>query len=112
MNESNAATWLDPGMVACYADETGLQGAEARIFEELRPLMGSWSMLDVGVGAGRTTRHFAPAVADYTGVDISPSMVEHCRRHFGSERRRFNVIDVRELSMLGTRRFDFVLFSF
>jgi ubiquinone/menaquinone biosynthesis C-methylase UbiE len=112
MNQLNAATWLDPGMVACYADQTGLQPAEARILEELRPRMGSWSMLDVGVGAGRTTRHFAPAVADYTGVDISPSMVKHCHRHFGSEQRRFEVTDVRELSTLGKRRFDFVLFSF
>jgi SAM-dependent methyltransferase len=109
---SNAATWLDPGMVACYAQASGLQAPEARILEELRRRMSAWAMLDVGVGAGRTTRHFAPAVADYTGVDISPSMVAHCRRHFDSEQRRFEVADVRELSMLGKHRFDFVLFSF
>jgi SAM-dependent methyltransferase len=112
MNELNAATWLDPGMVACYAGASGLQAPEARILEELRPHMGAWAMLDVGVGAGRTTRHFAPAVADYTGADISPSMVAHCRRHFDSGQRHFVLADVRELSMLGERRFDFVLFSF
>ena len=112
MNPLNAATWLDPGMVSCYAGHSGLQEPEARILEELRPRMGGWSMLDVGVGAGRTTRDFAPAVAEYTGVDISPSMVEHCRRHFGSDQRRFELADVRELSLLGQRRFDFVLFSF
>ncbi|TFZ06029.1 class I SAM-dependent methyltransferase [Ramlibacter henchirensis] len=112
MKQLNAATWLDPGMVACYAGDTGLQGAEARILSELRPRMGAWSMLDVGVGGGRTTRHFAPAVADYVGVDISPSMVEHCRREFGSGHCRFEVTDVRELSALGKRRFDLVLFSY
>jgi SAM-dependent methyltransferase len=112
MDRLNAATWLAPDIAAFYARESGLQPAEARILEELRPQMESWSMLDIGVGGGRTTRHFAPAVADYTGVDISPLMVEHCRRQFGSARCRFHVMDVRNLSALGTSRYDLVLFSF
>lgn len=108
----NEATWLDPGLAAFYAVDTRLQGAEARILAELRPRMGSWSMLDVGVGAGRTTQHFAPVVAEYLGVDISPSMVAQCRRRFTAEPCRFEVADVRELAALGRHRFDFVLFSF
>jgi len=109
--QSNVATWTDPDFVAYYAKQTRLQPPEARILEELRPLLASWSMLDVGVGGGRTTRHFAPAVADYVGVDISPSMVAHCSRHFGSRNCRFEVMDARELARLGRHRFDFVLFS-
>jgi len=112
MKPPNADTWLDPGMVESYAHHTGLQPPEARIFEELRPCLAGGAMLDVGVGAGRTTRHFAPAVAEYLGVDLSPSMVEHCRRQFGSQHCRFQVADVRELSALGRHRFDFVLFSY
>jgi SAM-dependent methyltransferase len=112
MDPRNAATWLDPALVDFYAGDTGLQGAEARILDELRPRMGAWSMLDLGVGGGRTTTHFAPAVADYIGVDISPAMVEHCREHFRSTRCRFEVLDARALATLGAQRFDFVLFSF
>jgi SAM-dependent methyltransferase len=112
MNPLNATTWLDAGMVASYAGDTGLQAPEARILGELRARMAGGSMLDIGVGAGRTTRHFAPAVAEYVGVDISPWMVEHCRRHFASAGARFEVADVRDLSAFGPRRFDFVLFSF
>ena len=112
MTPLNTSTWLDAARVGDYAGDAGLQAAEARILGELRPRMAGWSMLDIGVGAGRTTAHFAPAVADYLGVDISPWMVEHCRRHFDAPRRRFDVADVRELSALGGERFDFVLFSF
>jgi SAM-dependent methyltransferase len=111
-NQLNTTTWLDPEIAASYEGETVLQGAEALILEELRPLMRDWSMLDVGVGAGRTTHHFAPAVAEYIGVDISPPMVEACRRHYGSEHRRFEVVDVLDLSRYGNQRFDFVMFSF
>ena len=112
MTPLNAATWLDPQLVAFYTADTRLQPPEARIFQELRPRMASWSMLDIGVGAGRTTRHFAPVVADYTGVDISPPMVEHCGREWRSPTSRFEVADVRDLSAFGEGRFDFVLFSF
>ncbi|MGZ5179869.1 MAG: class I SAM-dependent methyltransferase [Ramlibacter sp.] len=112
MDTLNSATWLAPDIAAFYAKASGLQPAEARILEELRPQMDRWAMLDIGVGGGRTTQHFAPAVADYTGIDISPSMVEHCRRRFGSSRCRFDVVDVRRLSVLGTSRYHLVLFSF
>jgi SAM-dependent methyltransferase len=112
MNPLNTRTWLDPALVDFYAGDTGLQGAEARILDELRPRMGAWSMLDVGVGGGRTTAHFAPAVAEYVGVDISPGMVERCRHRFASAKRGFEVLDVRDLATLGRQRFDFVLFSF
>jgi SAM-dependent methyltransferase len=112
MSALNTSTWFDPRIVAFYANDTALQPAEARILDALRPAMRAWSMLDIGVGAGRTTRHFAPAVADYTGVDISPGMVEQCRRQFRAPHCRFHVADVRNLSALGEGRFDFVLFSF
>ncbi|WP_427912762.1 class I SAM-dependent methyltransferase [Ramlibacter sp. MMS24-I3-19] len=112
MNALNAATWLDPQLVAFYAADSSLQPPERQILDELRPRMARWSMLDIGVGGGRTTRHFAPVVAEYTGVDISPSMVEHCRREWRSPTCRFEVADVRDLSAFGERRFDFVLFSF
>ena len=111
MDALNTATWLDPGIVSSYEGDTELQPAEARIFDELRPRLAGWSMLDIGVGAGRTAFHLAPLAADYLGVDISPHFVESCRRQFGSQ-GRFEVADARNLSSMGEGRFDFVLFSF
>lgn len=112
MTDVNAATWRDPGLVAFYAADQVLQPAEARILAELQPRMAPWSMLDIGIGGGRTTRHFAPLVAQYTGIDIAPGMVAHCRRSFAAPHCRFEVADVRDLSPLGGACFDFVLFSF
>ncbi len=69
-------------------------------------------MLDIGVGSGRTTAHFAPVAREYVGVDLSPLMIEHCRRSFGGSNCTFEVADVRALSVFGDNRFDFLLFSF
>lgn len=70
-------------------------------------------MLDVGIGAGRTTAHFAPLAGQYVGVDYSAAFIEHCRKEFGeSETVRFLVIDARDLDGQGLGRFDFILFSF
>jgi SAM-dependent methyltransferase len=66
-------------------------------------------MLDIGVGGGRTTRHFAPLVHSYIGVDLSERMVRVSRRRF--PRERFEMADVRALPFADSS-FDFVLFSF
>lgn len=71
-------------------------------------------MLDLGVGGGRTSRHFAPLVADYIGVDYSPEMIAACQQRFGDSLReaRFEVADARDLSRFPDNYFDFILFSF
>jgi SAM-dependent methyltransferase len=66
-------------------------------------------MLDIGVGAGRTTLHFAPRVRAYFGIDLSHAMIRTCRRRFPG--RNFQVADVRALPF-GDGAFDFILFSF
>jgi SAM-dependent methyltransferase len=67
-------------------------------------------LLDVGVGAGRTTPHFAPLADEYLGIDFSPAMVDTCHARFPD--LRFDVADVRDLSGLPDGAFDVVLFSF
>ena len=79
-------------------------------------LLGSWLstavMLDIGIGAGRTTRHLLSRVKSYCGIDYSETMVSLCRNRFGtSEKQSFEVMDARSLSMADDT-FDFVLFSY
>lgn len=112
MLDANALVYAAPDVVSAYAGTPKLQAAEARILEQCRPLLRQAAMLDVGVGGGRTTAYFAPAVREYVGVDISPPMVELCRRTFREGHCRFEVADVRALSGLADGQFDFVLFSF
>ncbi len=102
------------GSLSFYAGKKQrLYPAEASVIERFE---GSWQsirMLDIGIGAGRTTAHFAPLAGEYVGVDYGAAFVEHCREVFGeSESVRFSVADAREFDTLGLGRFDFILFSF
>ncbi|WP_299615592.1 class I SAM-dependent methyltransferase [Pelagibius sp.] len=71
-------------------------------------------LLDIGVGAGRTTARFAAAVRDYVGADYSPSMVEAVTRKFAGklENARFEQADARDLGNHAEGSFDAILFSF
>lgn len=101
-------------VVSEYASFDFLLWPEKAILEELRPKLADARMLDVGVGAGRTTLHFAPLVREYVGIDFSPSMIEACRTRFAgtSWNVAFDVADVRDLTGFDSASFDFVLFSF
>lgn len=101
-------------VVSEYASFDFLLAPERTILEELGPSLAGARMLDVGVGAGRTTLHFAPLVAEYVGIDISPAMIEACRKRFAESAwsATFAVCDARDLLRFDSASFDFVLFSF
>jgi ubiquinone/menaquinone biosynthesis C-methylase UbiE len=104
--------WREKGIVRKYKKANELFPQERRLIEQLGPKLGEMDMLDLGVGAGRTTEFFAPLAKSYLGSDVSPEMVEACRSafgHFGNS--RFQVVDVRKIDA-ADESFDFVLFSF
>ena len=79
----------------------------------LRDQLNQMDMLDLGVGAGRTSFIFAALRRTYVGVDYAKSMVEICRNRFGeNSRQRFVCLDAADLSSLGDQAFDLILFSF
>ena len=67
-----------------YARESHLQPAEEAILGRLLPQLPAAAMLDLGVGGGRTTLHFAKWVRSYVGVDLSDTMIERCERRFAA----------------------------
>src|SRR5947209_4634688 len=83
-----------------YGREETLQPPEESILRTIKESLKGARMLDVGVGGGRTTVHFAPLVKSYVGIDYSEQMIEVCRERFGevSNRFTFQVADVRSLS--------------
>jgi ubiquinone/menaquinone biosynthesis C-methylase UbiE len=93
-----------------YINEFELQAPESEILDELRNELPGLKMLDIGVGTGRTTTHFAGLVKEYIGIDYSNTMIEACRLKF--PQYRLEVADARNLSMFDDAYFDFVLFSF
>lgn len=55
------------------------EGARSAFIDQLLA-EGRRRLLEVGCGPGRDALAFAAAGLDYTGVDLSPASVEHCRR--------------------------------
>ncbi len=109
--------FLRPQAVASQAHEgfRYLFPPEKTILDELVGNgLGKMSMLDLGVGAGRTTAHFQPFVRRYVGLDYSPPMLEACARRFpdGIPNGRFVLGDARDLQVFPSGSFDFVLFSY
>ncbi len=113
--ETTEAYFERSDVVGEYTALDWLLAPEQRILEILRPSMSGGRMLDLGVGAGRTTLHFAPLVATYVGVDVSRPMVDAAAARFDARFHRdcrFIVGDARRLPVLDTGSFDVVLFSF
>jgi SAM-dependent methyltransferase len=102
-------------VVGEYASFDELFGAEQKILDELEPSLAGATVLDLGVGGGRTALHLIGRVATYTGVDYSQSMVDACWKRFDGHQHpgvTFQVGDARHMPEIPDRYADLVLFSF
>ena len=98
--------------VAASYHELELKPAERAGLRQLRERLPAVSMLDLGVGTGRTGYTFAPLVERYVGLDYSPRMIELAERLLGQDPSVELILgDARDLSPVDGS-FDFVLFSF
>ncbi|MBI9020366.1 MAG: class I SAM-dependent methyltransferase [Verrucomicrobia bacterium] len=111
---SNQSLYGRSDIATGYAGESNLQAPEETILRELIPFLPTAKMLDIGVGGGRTTLHFAKWVSEYVGVDYAERMVEACRRRFAGypDTISFQVCDARSMEQFEADSFDFVLFSY
>ncbi|ARN81210.1 class I SAM-dependent methyltransferase [Methylocystis bryophila] len=108
MSNLNEAVFASSEIVAAYAKMDGLHRCEQHLFAKyLRP---GATILDIGVGAGRTAPYLAPAAASYIGIDYSEPMIDAARRRFPASDFRWG--DAADLSGFENERFDLVLFSF
>lgn len=108
------STFEAENVVRGYRTMDRLQKPEQTILNLLHERLGYMHMLDIGVGGGRTTVHFAPLVQSYTGVDYAANMVKACEERFPDREDQiaFQVADARNMDQFPTGAFDFVLFSY
>ena len=108
--DANSDTYRNPRVVKSYADFEQLFPAETEIFERYSRQF-SGAVLDIAMGAARTTRMLAPRAERYVGFDFSAGMVSLAKAYFPEA-------DLRQLDMRETphafrgQRFDAILISF
>src|ERR1035437_3400318 len=113
-NHINLQTFESPKVVNDYKRRNNfLFPAEKVILGLLTNKIRRETILDLGIGAGRTTVFFAPYFNHYIGIDFSSGMIHACRKTFAKlTNAEFIVADVTSLPNFSVNGFDFVLFSF
>jgi SAM-dependent methyltransferase len=100
--------WHQADLVDAY-DDTRLRPVEAVLFDRYRAAL-SGRVLEVGVGAGRLTRHLCAMASTLSGLDVSPVMVERALQ--ACPAATIEVRDLRDLSAYGDGTFDAVVAGF
>jgi SAM-dependent methyltransferase len=101
----NAALWQGGDHVATYAHRR-LLPVEVMILVRYREAL-SGRVLELGCGAGRILGYLVALGGDVKGIDVSPAMVEHCRRVYPEADVRIG--DLTALSACIEGRFDAIV---
>jgi SAM-dependent methyltransferase len=110
--DANRAWYERPSQVRTFTAVKHLEAPEAWLLEHVEASLPELDVLDLGVGAGRTTYHFGPSARAYVGVDYSAPLVAVARGRFADQAHiSFLAADARRLAGLGDATFDLVLFS-
>jgi SAM-dependent methyltransferase len=88
----------------------GLLEEERAILDRYAAGWAGKSLLDLGVGGGRTTPHFRAFCGRYVGVDYVEEMVRQCRERFPGV--DFRLCDARDLRPFGDQEFDVAWFPY
>ncbi|MEO8052976.1 MAG: class I SAM-dependent methyltransferase, partial [Acidobacteriota bacterium] len=104
-HEINRAVYNSPGVYRYYLSRL-LMPAEISCLLKYQPHISQRDVLDIGVGAGRTTRYLAPLARRYEGVDYSSVMVGYMKQAMPQIQVR--QLDFRDLTVFEDRSFDFV----
>jgi ubiquinone/menaquinone biosynthesis C-methylase UbiE len=109
-NLVNKTTFARADVVEYFQDLDALFEPEKAIFEKLLPAIRNKKILDLGIGAGRTTKYLLQISSDYTGVDYVPEFALKTSKKYPSA--KILCCDARDLKEFEDNSFDFVLFSF
>lgn len=108
--QDNLATYNSEQVVNWYDTYTDLMPVEKHVFEICFAGKKCSALLDVGIGAGRTTKFLLNYCEQYTGIDYSENLIRKAKlKFFDADLRCMNAADLSEFE---NNRFDFVNFSF
>ena len=105
----NSDAYRTAAVVRDFASRSALTPSEVAALGEVWPLVRG-DVLDVGVGAGRTTGYLLGVARSYRALDISDAMIAACRQRFPDIDT--GIGDARTLEGHEDGSYDLVLFSF
>jgi SAM-dependent methyltransferase len=107
--QTNRNAYAKPAVVKTYAKRVkpGLTSPETFCFDLIPPELHG-SVLDIGIGAGRTTNALAGLFHEYVGVDLSAELIAAAKNLWPG--RDLRVMDARDLEFGPV--FDCAFFSF
>jgi SAM-dependent methyltransferase len=105
-NAINRRLYQRRELVEMYGSRADLLPVESAVLVRYRDEVLARHVLDLGCGGGRLAAHLRLFTTHYLGIDISPHMIEHCRRRFPD--LRFAEGDIRWLDGIDTRSFAVV----
>lgn len=109
-SDDNQQIYEDASVIDIYRGAAPPQAAELAMFEPLNDELRAGRLLDIGIGAGRTTAYLFPKVGHYVGVDYSHGLVDAARELYPDADIQW--CDARDMSAFADASFDFVNFSF
>jgi ubiquinone/menaquinone biosynthesis C-methylase UbiE len=105
----NLRTMRSAAVVAHYVRPDELLPHERASLEQVADEVRGGSVLDIGVGGGRTVKALLEVSPDYLGIDYSQEMVAACQARF--PKVRFEHADARRLSNLRDASISLAVFS-
>jgi SAM-dependent methyltransferase len=107
----NRPTWARRDTVRMYERLQGFTDpGEQTALDFVADRVRGKPLLDIGVGAGRTTDLLLQLSTNYVGVDYTQEMVQACRRRHPGV--RIERMDARDLGAFADGQFAFAMFSF
>lgn len=110
MKDPNKETYQAGDVLKWYDKLEAITPVERIVFERDTDALAAASVLDIGIGGGRTTRYLLSRCRAYTGIDYSPGFVKVVKHKYPQADIR--LMDARHLEALTDAGFDVVNFSF
>ena len=105
--EKNYQYYNAPSVVADYEQDQHLLPVEEFLFNSY--IKSGDVILDIAVGAGRTSRYLARIASRYVGIDYAPEMLKVCRSKY--PQLDFRQMSATDLSSFQDQPFDSVVIS-